>query len=205
MELADVPLRLTDSSSGNSGRQIHNPSISGAGRRRFRSGRSSASPLVNRLLNVRSLAIHRRKPSLFSRLFRHPGRIGRHHHHHRSVFYSAASAIHSANQSTLRSAQPLPPSAQTDPSGGSGSQLPPGDQTLRPLMERLESHFRLQRQTMGILAQLNDSGGLTEATAAAPAGSESSRGPWASNVLHSIRHWRARRDAFERARSLDSR
>lgn len=95
-------------------------------------------------------------------------------------------------------------------------------------MERLESHFRLQRQTMGILAQLNEAAaasnsdgnagssgaatssidGASAAVAAAAASfsdsSESSR-PWATNVLHSIRHWRARREAFERARSLDSR
>lgn len=91
-------------------------------------------------------------------------------------------------------------------------------------MERLESHFRLQRQTMGILAQLNeaavangstvegnnptpspgDNGGT--ATSSFSDSSVSSRGgPWASNVLHSIRHWRARRDAFERARSFESR
>ena len=96
-------------------------------------------------------------------------------------------------------------------------------QSLRPLMERLESHFRLQRQTMGILAQLNEAAaasnnsdgnaGSNEATssidgaAAAASFSDSSTSarPWATNVLHSIRHWRARRDAFERARSLDSR
>jgi hypothetical protein len=83
-------------------------------------------------------------------------------------------------------------------------------------MERLESHFRLQRQTMGILAQLNvaavangigtttdsstaagesliDSGGAP--TASFSDSSVSSRGgPWAFKVLHSIRHWRARRD-----------
>lgn len=96
-------------------------------------------------------------------------------------------------------------------------------------MERLESHFRLQRQTMGILAQLNEaavaggssandgsngSSGAATATssidctgpaAASFSDSGTSNRPWATNVLHSIRHWRARRDAFERARSLDSR
>lgn len=92
-------------------------------------------------------------------------------------------------------------------------------------MERLESHFRLQRQTMGILAQLNEaavvsgsgndansgSGGPSATSnsidgSAATSFSDggSSNRPWATNVLHSIRHWRARRDAFERARSLVS-
>ena len=92
-------------------------------------------------------------------------------------------------------------------------------------MERLESHFRMQRQTMGILAQLNDAAAAngmatgngssmatgqslndSVSTASFSDSSVSSRGgPWASNVLHSIRHWRARRDAFERARSFESR
>ena len=94
-------------------------------------------------------------------------------------------------------------------------------------MERLESHFRLQRQTMGILAQLNEAtvangigtsndssvaagesliDSVGASTASFSDSSVSSRGgPWASNVLHSIRHWRARRDAFERARSFESR
>lgn len=100
-------------------------------------------------------------------------------------------------------------------------------------MERLESHFRLQRQTMGILAQLNEAavangigsnvegnnptpaagapgensvdGGGVPTASFSDSGVSSRGGPWASNVLHSIRHFRARRDAFERARSFESR
>ncbi|KAI9553265.1 hypothetical protein GHT06_021161 [Daphnia sinensis] len=153
----------------------------------------------NSLLHTRHSGIQRRKPSLLSRIF-----------HGRTLQNQIRSLA--TYHSTLESTAP----------------------SLRPLMERLESHFRLQRQTMGILAQLNEAavangvGSNVEGSNATPAvgtpgessvdggggmptasfsdSSVSSRGgPWASNVLHSIRHFRARRDAFERARSFESR
>ncbi|XP_059352395.1 uncharacterized protein LOC130699159 isoform X2 [Daphnia carinata] len=162
----------------------------------------------NSLLHTRHSGIQRRKPSLLSRIF-----------HGRTLQNQIRSLA--TYHSTLESTAPV--------NLESGR---PSDQSLRPLMERLESHFRLQRQTMGILAQLNeaavangigsnvegnnptpaatpgensvDGGGLP--TASFSDSSVSSRGgPWASNVLHSIRHFRARRDAFERARSFESR
>ena len=92
-------------------------------------------------------------------------------------------------------------------------------------MERLESHFRLQRQTMGILAQLNEAAGTattpnssavpgpssaaaagsSETDAQPPTSSSSSR-PWNhSGVFVNMRQWRARRESLERAHSLDSR
>ena len=183
----------------------------------------------NSLLHVRCLGVQRRKASLLSRIS-----YGR------------------TLQSQMRSVANRMPTAAVDaastsvPQSSHDSGQRPGDQvgvvfrstwrliakmfllfkrsqSLRPLMERLESHFRLQRQTMGILAQLNEAAATSTSTneiasssmtgsregAASASASFSDSGvssrPWASNVLHSIRHWRARRDAFERTRSLESR
>ena len=92
-------------------------------------------------------------------------------------------------------------------------------------MERLESQFRLQRQTMGILAQLNDTTGDTNTGSsgieAATGGNDVSSGPsgstsfndlslprpWnSSSSPHMLRHWRLpRRESLERTSSLDSR
>lgn len=69
-------------------------------------------------------------------------------------------------------------------------------------MERLESHFRLQRQTMGILAQLNEASGRN--TSDFSDSSISSR-PWATDVIQNLRNWRSRRESLERTHSLDSR
>ena len=69
-------------------------------------------------------------------------------------------------------------------------------------MERLESHFRLQRQTMGILAQLNEASGRS--TSSFSDSSIPSR-PWATDVIQNLRNWRSRRESLERAHSLESR
>ena len=189
------------------------------GWRRSRFARlSRRSPLLNRssssncLLHVRqsSLAIQRRKqPSILNRTI-----------HGRSL------------QSHLRSVVSHLPSTSSVPVAGpsSSSEVPPStvradSQSLRPLMERLESHFRLQRQTMGILAQLNEAAGGSGNAADAPVGSgDSSIGPgpsgtgtssfsdssasarpWAHNVLHNVRSWRTRREPLERTHSLEFR
>ncbi|XP_046644588.1 uncharacterized protein LOC124329547 [Daphnia pulicaria] len=172
--------------------------------RMTRRNNSHISPRSNSLLHARHLGIQRRKPSLLNRIF-----------HGRTL----QNQMRSLSTHHLTSESSAPVNLET----GQRS----GDQSLHLLMERLESHFGLQRQTMGILAQLNEAavangiGTTTDSftaageslingggasTASFSDSSVSSRGgPWASNVLHSIRHWRARRDAFERARSFESR
>lgn len=92
-------------------------------------------------------------------------------------------------------------------------------------MERLESKFRLQRQTMGILAQLNETTGPSSdinpgsSGMAATGGNDVSSGAsnstsfndsslprWNSSTPHALRHWRIpRRESLERTSSLDSR
>ncbi|XP_046644412.1 uncharacterized protein LOC124329387 [Daphnia pulicaria] len=172
--------------------------------RMTRRNNSHISPRSNSLLHARHLGIQRRKPSLLNRIFH--GRTLQNQMRSLSTHHSTSEATAPVNLET-----------------GQRS----GDQSLRPLMERLESHFRLQRQTMGILAQLNEAavangigtttdgstaareslvdGGGASAASFSDSSVSSRGGPWASNVLHSIRHWRARRDAFERARSFESR
>jgi hypothetical protein len=89
-------------------------------------------------------------------------------------------------------------------------------------MERLESQFRLQRQTMGILAQLNEAaanngdnsssnsgGGATAAESSVPTSATSFNDSlprsWTIGNPH-LRHWRVpRREPPERTSSLESR
>lgn len=160
-------------------------------------------PRSNNLLHVRNLAIQRRKPSILSRVLQ--GRTLQHQ-------LRAASNL-----------APLPTSSSSQTSDQDASRRL-ADQSLRPLMERLESHFRLQRQTLGILAQLNESAGSASLNPSAsdgsipgPSGASSastsaSQFPngnplprmWASSVFRNIRHWRSRRESLERGHSLDS-
>ena len=54
-------------------------------------------------------------------------------------------------------------------------------QSLRPLMERLESHFRLQRQTMGILAQLNEAAAMSTSSNEGASSTTNLTGSWESD------------------------
>ena len=90
-------------------------------------------------------------------------------------------------------------------------------QSLRPLMERLESQFRLQRQTMGILAQLNEAAASNGDNTSGNSGAAAAESSAATSVNDSLprpmtfgnphlRHWRApRREPPERTSSLESR
>ena len=159
---------------------------------------SQRSPSLNRgnsLLHMRnsSLTIQRRKSSVFNRVF--------HVRSFQNQLRSAAAAGFSIPSTTANT------SATTNanlPSQESGQRS--NDQSLRPLMERLESHFRLQRQTMGILAQLNEATTTSAAglTSSFSDSSVSSR-PWASDaVQYGIRDWRSRGESMERTHSLES-
>ena len=164
---------------------------------------------------MRSLMIQRRKAPIFNRIF-HARSFQQ---HLRSVAVSLPTpAPPPAGQDSPTSAVPASNHQPTELRDCDN------DQSLRPLMDRLESHFRLQRQTMGVLAQLNDTDADASTTTTSTAsgsvgnvdyptsashdhsGSNLTSYPWASNVIRNMRDWRSRREstALERTRSLES-